>query len=83
MDAAPLLLRRLAQGVACLHQTEKSSYILTKVGLNSSAFGRVIEIAGDDGSKLEDDTSNLSDSINELCPFAYVQTLCDRAKILW
>jgi hypothetical protein len=57
--------------IACLHQTEKSSFNLTKVGLNSSAFGRVIEIAGDDRSKLGDDTSNLSDSIMSSLPFQF------------
>ncbi len=37
--------------------------ILQMVGLNSSAFGRVIEIAGDmNRSEQEVDTSQLSDS---------------------
>ena len=54
--------------LACLHRTEISRNTLTKVGLNSSAFGRVIAIAGDDRSKLEDDTSKLSDSIMSFLP---------------
>jgi hypothetical protein len=68
VDVVLLLLHRSALGIACLHQTEKSSNTLTTVGLNSSAFGRVIAIAGDDRSKPEDDTSKLSDSIMSVLP---------------
>jgi hypothetical protein len=68
VDVVLLLLHRSARRHCLFASDRKSRNTLTKVGLNSSAFGRVIAIAGDDRSKLEDDTSNLSDSIMSFLP---------------
>ena len=79
MDVVLRLLRRSARGHCLLASDRNSSNTLTTVGLNSSAFGRVIAIAGDDRSKLEDDTSKLSDSIMSFLPlqkFHYCEIEC-------